>query len=30
MDKVKFWLVAIFLVGAIAIAEAQQAKKIPA
>src|SRR5882672_4888977 len=29
MDKVKFWLVATFLVGAIAIAEAQQAKKIP-
>jgi putative tryptophan/tyrosine transport system substrate-binding protein len=29
MNKVTLWLVAIFLVGAVAIAEAQQPKKIP-
>ena len=29
MNKVTLWLVAIFLVGAVAIAEAQQQKKIP-
>ena len=29
MNKVILWLVAIFLVGAVAIVEAQQAKKIP-
>jgi putative ABC transport system substrate-binding protein len=29
MDKVILWLVAIFLVGAVAIAEAQQPKKVP-
>ena len=29
MNKVILWLVAIFLVGAVAIAEAQQPKKIP-
>jgi putative ABC transport system substrate-binding protein len=29
MNKVTFWLLAIFLVGAVAIAEAQQPKKIP-
>ena len=30
MNKVTLWLVAIFLVGAVAIAEAQQPKKDPA
>ena len=30
MNKVILWLVAIFLVGAVAIAEAQQPKKDPA
>ena len=29
MNKVILWLVAIFLVGAVAIAEAQQPKKVP-
>ena len=28
MNKVTLWLVAIFLVGAVAIAEAQQPKKV--
>ena len=29
MNKVTLWLVAIFLVGAVAIVEAQQPKKVP-
>ena len=29
MNKVTLWLVAIFLVGAVAIAEAQQPTKVP-